>query len=290
IPWNAWINDFPLPGAFTNEIAGKVNRKIPQQQLLLSISLLNGNRDELAFDFDGSLPDYNDLDDLQIKQAYFKHVNFLVDQFEPDYLVLAIEVNELLLRSPQKWEGYKRLMSEVTSKIKMDYPGLMIAESVSLHNYYEPDIADPQTFVDEISDHVNQNDFIAISFYPFFKNLKSANDIQQALDFLHANVTQPIAFVETAQLAENLVVPNLNLSIDGDADSQDLYLQTLIDNAARRDYEFIVWWAHRDYDALWETFPEEVKDIGQLWRDTGLFTENGSQRLAFTTWITNFSQ
>jgi hypothetical protein len=51
-----------------------------------------------------------------------------------------------------------------------------------------------------------------------------------------------------------------------------------------KDYEFIIWWAHRDFDALWETFPPELRDLGQLWRDTGLLDESGNERQAFLLW------
>jgi len=198
-------------------------------------------------------------------------------------------VNEFLLRAPDKWESYKRLIQSVTSRINREYPELPVAESVSLHNLIEPDIPDPLNYVNEMTAHMNQMDFVAISFYPFFKNLSSADEFQEAFDFLHERITRPIAFAETSHIAENLVVPNLGLSIDGSELGQNSYLQTLLQNARDQDYLFVVWWAHRDYDALWETFPEEVKDIGQLWRDSGLLDENGNERPAMATWLDNLS-
>ncbi len=288
IPWNAWINNTELPSAFTNEISGRANRKISGKQLLLSVSLLNSNRDELASDFDGTIPDYTSLADETLKNAYFKHINYLVNEFAPDYLVIAIEVNELRLRSPEKWEGYENLIFDVKSRIKQLYPELKIAASVSLHNLFEPEVANPTTYIEAITDHMNEMDFVAISFYPFLKNQSSIAEFQETLDFLHNQVTLPIAFVETSHLAENLVIPNLNVSIDGSENGQCDYLQTLINNAGDHDYEFIIWWAHRDYDALWETFPEDVKDLGQIWRDTGLLDENGTERPAFAIWSNYF--
>lgn len=284
IPWNAWINDTSLPAAFTNEITGRANRKIPGKQLLLSVSLFNSNRDELASDFDGTFPSYTTLADQDIKNAYFKHINYLVGEFTPEYLVIAIEVNELRLRSPEKWEGYTNLILDVRTRIKQLHPELKIAASVSLHNLFEPEVADPTAYIAEITNHINEMDFVAISYYPFLKNQGTIVQFQEALDFLHSNVTPPIAFVETSHLAESLHIPNLNVSIDGNENEQRDYLQTLIDNAQTQNYEFIIWWAHRDYDALWETFPEEVKDLGQIWRDTGLLDEHGTQRPAFTVW------
>lgn len=290
IPWNAWINDLMLPSEFTNEINGRVNRKINTQPLLLAVSLLNSNRDELAEDFNGNIPSYTNINDIDIEDAYFKHINYLVNQFEPDYLVIAIEVNELRLRAENKWDGYTLLIQNVKSRIKQLHPNLPISESISLHNLYQPEIANATEYIDEIINHMNQMDFVAISFYPFFKNQNSINDFQQTFDFLHDRINKPIAFVETCHLAENLSVPNLNLSISGNEVEQNNYLETLLTNAQEQDYEFIIWWTHRDYDALWETFPDELKDIGQIWRDTGLLDENGIKRLSKTTWSTNLDK
>lgn len=288
IPWNAWINDLTLPTAFTSEISGRVNRKILGKELLLSVGLLNSSRDELVSDFDGAIPAYTNLDDTEIKDAYYKHINYLVTEFEPDYLVIAIEVNELSLRSPEKWDSYKNLILDVKSRIKQSYPDLKISESISLHNLYEPEVSTPENYIQSVFDHVNQNDFLAISFYPYLKNLSSKTEFQEAFDFLHSNAILPIAFVETAHIAEDLVIPNLNVSIDGNENDQNNYLEILIDNAENKDYKFTIWWAHRDFDTLWETFPDEVKDLGQIWRDTGLLDENGVERTAFSTWSNTF--
>ncbi|SRR6056297_595502 len=290
IPWNAWINDLTLPSEFTNEINGRIDRKLNAKQLLLSVSLLNSNRDELAEDFNDSIPSYTNLNDIEIEDAYFKHINYLVNQFEPDFLVIAIEVNELRLRADNKWDGYTLLIQNVKSRIKELHPNLPISESISLHNLYQPDITNATEYIDEIISHMNQMDFVAISFYPFLNNQNSVNDYQQTFDFLHNRINIPIAFVETCHLAENLLVPNLNVSISGNEVEQNSYLKTLLTNAKEQNYEFVIWWTHRDYDALWETFPPEVKDIGKLWRDTGLLDEDGNERVSYTTWKTSFEE
>jgi hypothetical protein len=290
IPWNAWINNLALPLEFTNEVTGKANRRIIDKPLLLSVGLLNSNRDELAEDFDGSIPSYSQLNDIEIEEAYFKHINYLVNQFSPNYLVIAIEVNELRLRAESKWEAYKLLIQNVKTRIKQLHPGLSISESISLHNLYQPDVPNPIDYIDDIVNHINQMDFASISFYPFFKNQRTPEEFQQTFDFLHSRINKPIAFVESSHLAENLSVPNLNIAIAGNDVEQNSYLETLLTNAQEQDYEFIIWWAHRDYDALWETFPEELQDLGKLWRDTGLLDENGNERLSYNTWSTIFEE
>ena len=284
IPWNAWINNSTLPTEFTNEISSRVARKINTNQLLLSVSLLNSDRSELAEDFDGTIPTYTNLNDIEIEDAYFKHIKYLINAFNPNYLVIAMEVNELRIKNPNKWESYTLLISNVKSRIKQLYPNLKISESISLHNLYNPDISNPNEYINEMVNYMNQMDFVSISFYPFFKNQHTRTDFQETFDFLNTQINKPIAFVETSHLAENLSIPNLNVAIEGSECEQNKYLETLLINAQENNYLFVIWWAHRDYDALWETFPPELKDVGKIWRNTGLLDKNGEERLSFMTW------
>lgn len=288
IPWNAWMSNSPLPANFVNDISFKKSNKIPEMQMLLSVSVLNLDRNDLANDYSGNPPPYNQINDSAIVDAYTKHVDYLVREFSPDYLVISIEANELLKNSPGKWDAYKLMIAEVKSRISVLHPSLPISESVTLHNFFQPDVADPDTFIEEVTALLNRQDFAAISFYPFFKLLNTEQGFQEAFDFLHSKAVKPIAFVETAHLAEDLLVPGLNLNIPGNEAEQNSYLQILLKNAQEENYDFVIWWAYRDFDALWETFPSEVKDLGQIWRDTGLMDEDGRKRMAFDSWNAAF--
>jgi hypothetical protein len=290
IPWNSWINDLPLPVEFTDEIDSRISRKIPNINLALSLSLLNSDRSDLANDYNGRMPDYNGLNDLKIEDAYFKHINYLTNRFEPDYLIIAIEVNELRIKSPSKWSEYKLLMHNVKSRIQQEYPSLKISESLSLHNLYQPEVLDSEDYIDEIVAYANNMDFVAISFYPFFKGQHSKNDFQKAFDFLHSKITKPIAFSETSHLSEDLSISSYDLFIESSECEQNLYLENLLSNAQKHNYEYVIWWAHRDFYELWLTFPEELKDFGKLWRNTGLVADDGDKKKAYSTWKLVFNK
>ena len=284
IPWSAWINDLVLPQEFTNEIDSRLANKLLDKNLLLSISLLNIDRSDLAPDFDGSIPSYTSLNDKKIEDAYFKHVDYLIQKFQPNYLAIAIEVNELRVKSKSKWEEYKLLIKAVKNRIKNKYPNLQISESITLHNLFKPDVLDPNTYINEIVNYANEMEFVLISYYPFFKAHHTKEEFQSAFDFLHEKINKPIAFSETSQIAEDLSVSSFNLFLEGNECEQNIYLETLLKNAQEHNYKFVIWWSHRDFDTLWETFPEELKDLGKLWRDTGLLNENGKERIAYETW------
>ena len=286
IPWDAWINDTPLPQKFVDDISFKAGRKTFPMKRMVSVSLLNNLRTDLAEDLDGSTPTYTALNDQTIEDAYFKHLSYVIDELEPDYIALAIEVNDLYKNDPQKWDEYKLLMANIRSRIRTAYPTLTITESLTLHNWYNPDVTNPQDFIDEINSYTTNLDFVSISFYPFFKGQHTKAEFQLAFDFLHSAVSKPIAFVETTHLAEDLLVEGLSLDIKSDVCEQKDYLETLLLNAHQQNYLFVTWWAHRDFDELWKTFPENLKDLGKLWRDTGLLNESGAKRPAYKVWKT----
>lgn len=290
IPWSAWINDAELPSSFTEMVANRASRRTSENIMSLSISLLNINRSDLMPDLDGTIPSYNSLDNTVIADAYYEHVNYLLAQLTPDYLVIAVEVDGLLKNAPEKWEAYKTLIANVKDRIKSDYPTLPISESLMLHGFYQPDFGDSQTVVSEIKSYVNTMDFAAISFYPFLKGLNSNSEFQAALDFLHTNINKPIAFAETGHLSEDLSIPNLDLFIEGSQAEQNDYLQSLLMNAQVENYEYIIWWTHRDYNLLWETFPEDLKDLGAVWLSNGIINEDGIEKLAKESWEETFSK
>lgn len=284
IPWGALINNTVLPVEFTNNMTGKASRKPAGKEMLLSVSFLNLDRSDIQSDFDGSTPNYTALNDAVLEDAYVKHLTYLIDLFDPSYAVLSIESNELKNNNETKWQAFKLLMANVRSRIKIDYPNLKISESITLHNWYEPDVDNPDAYVSEIKTYAEQFDFVAISFYPFFKDLHKRKQFQKAFDFLHENTSKPIAFVETSHLANDLSIPAFELNLKSNEKEQNEYLETLLINANNHNYEFVTWWAHRDYDALWETFPDDVKDLGKIWKDTGLLEGDGSQRTSYDTW------
>jgi len=287
IPWNAWINDLDLPQAFVNDIENRKSKRLPNKTLSVSVSLLNSLRTNIATDYDGSTPQFTSLADQHIEDAYFKHLEYIAEQLVPDYFIIAIEANELLINAPEKWDEYKVLMRNVRMRIKSRFPDLMISESVTLHNLYET-VANINTA--DVFNYITNLDFISISFYPFFKGLNSKDGFQEALDYLHNRTNKPIAFVETAHLSEDLAVDSFNLFIAGKEVEQKAYLETLLSNAQIENYLYIIWWAHRDYNELWDTFPDDVKDLGKLWISTGIVNEDGQEKEAFSSWQAAFGK
>ncbi len=290
VPWASLINGTPLPSDFLLKMEYKAVRKPQDLPLSLSVSFLDTDRSDLLPDLDGSRPESSGFDDPTIIDAYEKHLNWLISKFNPDYLTFAMEVNELFTHDREKWDAYKNFSREIRSRLRIAHPELELSESITLHNWFEPENGDQESYNLEMKTFVEGLDFASISFYPFLTGLESESGYQRAFDFLHSQVSTPIGIVETNQLAETLEINAYNLTIKADPCSQKEYLETLLLNAQSEDYAFVIWWSHRDYDELWETFPDEVKDIGKIWRDTGLIDEDGNERIAFSSWKRAFEK
>jgi hypothetical protein len=284
IPWKAIMAAEPWPAEYLNNITDRANRRVASKKLLLSVSLLNISRNDLMEDVDGTVPSYTKLSDTHIRNAYINFLITCINMFDPDYLVVAMEVNELLIKSPVKWNDYRRLVQDVRLSLRGYFPSLPVSESITVHGWYEPDVTDPAAYLSNIDQLNEEQDFVSLSYYPFLKGQRSRQQFQEAFNFIHQRTDKPIAFVETSHLAEDLNVPALNVNIEADECEQAEFLKTLAENAQSRQYLFVIWWAHRDYDKLWTLLPAAIKDVAQLWRDTGLFDEAGRERASFSVW------
>ena len=93
-------------------------------------------------------------------------------------------------------------------------------------------------------------------------------------------VDKPIAITETGYPAQAFTVANI--PFDGTQEKQNAFIARLLDEAQARNFEFVINFVNRDYDALYDQI--NGGDLEMLWRDTGLWDENGQPRLALTTW------
>ncbi|MEM7575321.1 MAG: hypothetical protein AAF433_20605 [Bacteroidota bacterium] len=284
IPWRSWINGEELPEAFLENLYFRRSNAPADLPLLLSVSLLNLEKTELMSDYDGQVPDYTSLADEQLADAYFTHLDFLIRFFEPVAVVIGTEANEFLAKRPEKWQGYTQLMDNVRARLRETFPSLPLAESVTLHRWAAPEVADPVTYQETVTDYLQEGDFAAICFHPFLRNWRSTTQFQLVFDFLHERTDLPIAIVETSHLGDDLIFESAGVTIESDECQQQRYLETLLINAQRQRYALVLWWAHRDYDALLEIFPPEFREIGGVWKDTGLLTEEGRPRMALEMW------
>jgi hypothetical protein len=128
------------------------------------------------------------------------------------------------------------------------------------------------------------NDFVAVSYYPFF--VKEKNRLA-ALDWMTTQFDpykKPYAIVETNDAAERLELTSYKVVIDGSPEKQANYYRHLLNLAQQHKFEFVISFVHQDYDALWEKIEKISPELFKAWRDCGLLDQDGQTRPAFWVW------
>lgn len=223
-------------------------------------------------------------DDPAVIAAYLAYCEKAIDYFKPDWLVIGIEMNEVMTSNRTAWKGYLRLHEETWKALKKKHPKLLIAASCSLHNFHKGGDAG----FAEWQKLDAWNDFVAVSYYPFL-----CADRTKPIDWLLEKVApgkKPVSFVETNDAAEVLPMPQAKVTIQGTPEKQRDYYEHLFRLAERHRFEFIVSFIHQDYDSLWEAIKSTAPELFMAWRDCGFLDESGKPRPALTVWDAWFAK
>ena len=95
---------------------------------------------------------------------------------------------------------------------------------------------------------------------------------------------KPYAVAETGEAADRLTFPSTGQVVDGTPEKQTAYYRELLATARTRQFEFVISFLHRDYDAMWEKIKSGVPEFFMAWRDCGLVDEAGKPRPAYQVW------
>jgi len=144
VPWAEALNDRPLPKAMLDEWNGKKTATPPQGQVYLAIS---PGRGELKIAEKASpLPKElagKGYDDPLVMKTYLNYCRRAIEFFDPDYLSIGIEVNEIHDAGSKKWQAYATLHKYVYKELKKDHPDLPIFASWTLHNMFNSTLLNP---------------------------------------------------------------------------------------------------------------------------------------------------
>ncbi|HJN17939.1 MAG TPA: hypothetical protein QGH10_20740, partial [Armatimonadota bacterium] len=292
VPWAEAHSGDPFHPKITEDWDRQKKATPPGGEVYVAVSPLNLGRDDLAGyrAAEEGLPIPEPLagrsfDDPLVVAAYTKYCLRAVDALEPDYLAIGIEINELFHNGRPKWDAYVTLHQRVYEAIKREHPELPILASFTLHNMLNPEWTDREDMLAAYKDLLPYMDAVGVSFYPFMANL--AGDMDRALAWLDAEFGQsgkPFVFTETGQPAETLVLESYGVTIPTDAQLQRDVLAKILTFAHDHDCDFIIWYATRDYDALWEKIRERSPEFFKAWKDCGLVDGDGVERPALDLW------
>ncbi len=293
VPWTEAAEEKPFHPKMMEDWNNR-KKTAEGKKLFLSLTPLNEARNSMDLyrgeKEDMPLPETfqnKSFNDPIIKQAYLNYCLRAVEFFQPDYLAIGIEINELFHNAPNQWSSFRELYLDTYAELKKKFPTLPVLATFSLHNLTNPGWQDRVEQQKEIHDLLAHADLMGISYYPFMAG--QLERPQSTLDWLRNFTDKPIAITETGFPAEIISLKTFNVTISGDPEKQKTYYQTILERANRDEYRFVISFLIRDYDALWEKIKNSSPEAFVVWRDCGMVDEQGISRPAFDVWKDYYS-
>lgn len=287
VPWASALAGKGLPKAVQQSWKDKKLATPKGGKVYLAIS--PGRGDLKVIDKGGLLPAQlrgKSYAHPKVKEAFLNYCRDSISFFEPDYLAIGIEVNEIHSGSRSKWKAYVELHKFVYAELKKEHPKLPIFASFTLHNMYK----EKGAMLAEFKKLMPFNDLVAVSYYPFFIG---GPERLTSLDWMIEQFREsgkPFAMVETNDAAERLQFPKAGHVIAGTPEKQRAYYQRLFELADQKQFSFVISFVHQDYDALWKKIEKGAPELFMAWRDCGFLDENGQARPALAVWKSHFAR
>ncbi len=293
VPWPEAYAGEEYSQSFQNELQNRKDRLVDEKKIVLSLNPLNISRNGLALyrGEDESMPlpspwDTCEINSMEVKTAFCNYASGMIDFFNPEYILLGIEVNLLIRNNPQLWPKYVDLHKHLYTEVKKKHPTLQVSVSVFSGCYF-PQWSGEDTLelqMNALEDIIDYVDFLSFSVHPFISALLADSFPDDYIKNLFAVVEKPVAISESsypAQVWQTITPPVL--TFNGSEEKQENVLNQMFTESHSRNAKFVIWWTVRDFDTLWvNTLNSD--EVALPWRDTGIFGENGEKRAAFTAW------
>lgn len=292
VPWPEALAGEPYHQNVQNDWQNRKNRTPPDHKRYLALTPINLQRNDLARywgeEESMALPppwDGYGFDHPDVQTAFFNHVVRAVEFFDPHYLTIGVEVNELLTNSPDAWPAYLTLHRNVYTALKQVYPDLCIMVSFfgpALLDGYRPE-DDHEAQMAAFPEVMAYSDLFGISLYSYLSKYLCDPTPPAMFEDLFSLSEKRIAITETGYPAQFYSFFEGAVVLTGTPQKQRDFMAALLAEADAREFAFVINFVLRDYDALWEKI--SLPDTNGVWRDTGLWDENGQPRPALDPWF-----
>ncbi len=226
------------------------------------------------------------FDHPDVIAAFIHYCDTIIAYFEPDQFMFGIEVNLLMKNAPEQWDAYMVLHRAVYDHLKTTYPDLPAFVSLTgidlLAGYTD---ADHEDQVRALNDILPYTDIVGYSVYPYFTRYMTSAIPTRLFDELAELSDKPMAVTETGYPAQTFTIDiaGTAVTLESDSEKQAEWTRYLLDSALEHDFQFVVNFVLRDYDALWEQIGSP-QGFEIAWRDTGFYDEDGAPRPALDIW------
>ena len=292
VPWVEALADTDFHPNIMADWQYRLSRTPATHKKYVAVTPINIDRNALApyKAEEGNLPLPAPWDTISfnhpfVKEAFLNYCNRVVGFFNPDYFVIGIEVNLLMKLRPDLWDSFLELHKYVYQQLKNTYPNVPIFVSFTGMDFI-PEYSDADQVKQQqaLNDMMPYTDIFGISVYPYISSLLTDPIPSNLFDRIFSYSSKPIAICETGYEADTISINGGSVIIEGTPELQNSYISYLLNKAQEYDAEFVINFVLRDYDALWVAIGSP-DDIRILWRDTGLYDENGNARIAHQTWM-----
>ena len=347
IPWTeAYADDFSsseLP--YSEGVKGTLNlfrESIPEgHRLFISVNPLGIPRQLLApywgvgsgYDYDDAfnriptgvindsdnraLPapwDSYSFNDEPVKIAYLNFCKRIIDYYNPDYLLVGIEVSATLIADPVAYEKYVELHKFIYESLKGDvnYAHVPILVSFSATTYmideygvaYKKDEQEPgvrERVLDEFEKMLPYTDVIGLSLYPHYGKYNAYEIPAFMFDEIYDMIARfdaadkPIAITECGYTGDNYDL--FTILFSGSEEKQHRFYKLLFRELARHPnpVEFVINFKVRDGDHGWQrqyegsiadppTVNPTFVEFYKYFRDIGIFDGDGVLRAGGYLW------
>jgi len=193
-------------------------------------------------------------------------------------------VNLLMTQAPSLWNEYLELHKYVYQQLKTLDPQFPILVSFTgmdlVEGYTNANHSQQMQVLTDMNDYT---DYCGVSLYPYLTGFVCDTIPTDMFDKIFSYLTKPKAICETGYAADSITVYGGSIILNGSPVKQNQYITLMLDKADEYDLKFVVNFVLRDYDALWQAIGSP-DDLLKVWKDTGLYDEDGNVRIAFQNW------
>lgn len=291
VPWPEALSGADFHINILNDWQYRLSRTPATHKILLSVTPIRFFRDGLALykSETGDMPlpppwDTISFNHPYVKQAYLNYCTRIMNYFNPDFFVIGIEVNLLMIDAPQLWDEYLELHKYVYAQLKILNPQLLILVSVTGMDLVEGYTnANHSQQMQVLNDLINYTDLYGVSLYTYLTGFLCDTIPVDMFEKIFSKLTKQIAITESGYAADSITIYGGTIVLNGSPQKQNQYISLLLKKAAENNLKFVVNFVLRDYDALWQAIGSP-DNIYKVWKDTGLYDEDGNARIAFQNW------
>jgi hypothetical protein len=274
IPWDAFEAGTAPPAEWTSLMDSlATTTKATGKPVFLSLTMLNGGRDHLAAQTDiesgevktkdnWSAPcyDFRTASDAQtVEQAYLRYVAYMIDEFSPHWLNVAVEVNLFFEKCASAAPGLIDVANAAYDAAKAKSPGLVVFPSIQIDHLYGyskdscPNQAQRSMCFDQAYAQIAtlKRDRFAMSTYPMLNTFTTPADLPT--DWFTrgpARAGERPLVAETGWNSSPMVVQPRGSACEtvfqGTEPDEAAYLGRVLDAAQASNIDVVNWWSDRD--------------------------------------------